>query len=155
VALLETTGVQDSAGSVVGDLLIFGAVVSEALYTIYAKKLAGKVEPLHATMWANIIALVLYLPLVLLTVRDFDLATMTLPLWALLVAYALMASVLSFWLWYRGTAIVPASKAGLFTALMPLTAVGLAIAALGEQPTIAHACGAVLLLGSLALAVRR
>jgi drug/metabolite transporter (DMT)-like permease len=127
----------------------------EALYTIYAKQLAGRVEPLHATMWANLIGLALFLPFAPFAFGSVHLGAIDGSVWLLLIAYALMASVFGFWLWYRGTVRVPAAKAGLFTVLMPLTAVAVGIAALGERPTIAHAIGAAVLVGSLVLAVRK
>ncbi|GIL40606.1 DMT family transporter [Roseiterribacter gracilis] len=156
VALLELAGSHDGGdNSLLGDALVFLAVLFEALYTIYAKQLSGRIEPLHATMWANLIGLVLFLPFGLFQIGDVAFGAVAVSDWLLLLAYALMASVFAFWLWYRGTVRVPAAKAGLFTALMPLTAVAVAIAALGETPTIAHAVGSLLLLGSLALAVRK
>jgi drug/metabolite transporter (DMT)-like permease len=134
---------------------VFLAVLFEALYTIYAKQLAGRVEPLHATMWANLIGLALFLPFALFSFGDVDFGAVASSSWLLLIAYALMASVFAFWLWYRGTVRVPAAKAGLFTVLMPLTAVVVAIGALGETLKTAHAVGASLLLVSLVLAVRK
>jgi drug/metabolite transporter (DMT)-like permease len=155
VALLEVAGAQGaSEDSLLGDALVFVAVLFEALYTIYAQQLAGRVDPLHATMWANLIGLALFLPFAPFAFGSVDLGAVGASMWLLLVVYALMASVFAFWLWYRGTVRVPAAKAGLFTALMPLTAVTVGIGALGERPTIAHAIGAALLLGSLLLAVR-
>jgi drug/metabolite transporter (DMT)-like permease len=156
VALLELAGGHSGGeNSLLGDGLVFLAVLFEALYTIYAKQLAGRVEPLQATMWANLIGLVLFLPLALFQVGDVAFGAIGLSDWLLLIVYALMASVFAFWLWYRGTVHVAAAKAGLFTALMPLTAVAVAIAALGETPTTVHAAGSLLLLASLVLAVRK
>jgi drug/metabolite transporter (DMT)-like permease len=156
VAFLETTGARsDGGGSILGDALVFAAVLFEALYTIYAKQLAGRIEPLHATMWANLIGLLLFLPFAAVQLQDVAFSAVAPSVWMLLVAYSLMAGVFAFWLWYRGTVRVPAAKAGLFTACMPLTAVTIAIGALGETLTAAHAIGAALLLGSLALAVRK
>ncbi|MDB5365377.1 MAG: protein of unknown function transrane [Rhodospirillales bacterium] len=156
VALLEIAGAQGATeNSLLGDALVLLAVLFEALYTIYAKQLAGRVEPLHATMWANLVGLALFLPFAPLAFGSVHLGAIDMSVWLLLIAYALMASVFGFWLWYRGTVRVPAAKAGLFTVLMPLTAVTVGIAALGERPTIAHAIGAAVLVGSLVLAVRK
>lgn len=156
VALLAATGDgSHSESSLVGDALVALAVLFEAFYTIFTKRLAGRVEPLHGTMWANLLGLVLFLPLALPQLLAFDFATVAMADWLLLFVYAQMACVFAFWLWYRGTARVAASTAGVFTALVPLAAVAIGIAILGEEPTIAHGVGALLLLGSLVLAVRR
>lgn len=59
-----TTGgnVEQSLASMLGNALVFLAVVSEALFTIFAKRLAGKITPFQMTAAINVISFVLFLP---------------------------------------------------------------------------------------------
>ena len=47
--------------------------------------------------------------------------------------YALAASMVTVWLWMTGLKHVPASSAGVFTVLLPITAAAVGVAFLGEQ----------------------
>jgi drug/metabolite transporter (DMT)-like permease len=67
----------------------------------------------------------------------------------LLVFHSLTASVLCVVLWYAGLRRVPAGVAGLFTGFLPATAALVAVAALGEPVSAAHAAGFALMAASL------
>jgi len=54
-------------------------------------------------------------------------------LWALLVVYALAASVWTVWLWMTGLKGVPASQAGVFTVMLPVSAAMVGVLVLGES----------------------
>ena len=47
--------------------------------------------------------------------------------------YSLAASMWTVWLWMTGLRHVPASRAGVFSVMLPLTAAGVGIGLLGEQ----------------------
>ncbi|WP_369899638.1 DMT family transporter [Bacillus manliponensis] len=105
-----------------GNILIFGAVVSEALFTIYAKKLAGVLSPIHMAAAINLIGFLLFLPFAIHEGLSFQLANITMFIWILIMYYAITASVLSFVFWYQGITKVKASIAGIFTGFIPVTA---------------------------------
>ena len=58
--------------------------------------------------------------------------------WALLLYYAIAASVLSTWLWLSGLKTVPANHAGVFSVALPLSSTFIAVAVLGETLTPGH-----------------
>lgn len=151
IALITFTGgsgVQTLA-SMFGNLLVFLAVVSEALFTIFAKRLSGKVTPFQMTAAINVISFVMFLPFAVWEGIRFDWGLVPAHIWWLLVYYAVTASVLSFFLWYNGVAKVEASKAGLFTGMMPISAALVAVLFLGEAFTWLHGIGMLLVLGSI------
>ena len=53
--------------------------------------------------------------------------------WLLLVFYALAASIWTVWLWMTGLKVVPAAQAGVFTAMLPVSAALVGVLVLGER----------------------
>jgi drug/metabolite transporter (DMT)-like permease len=155
IALLQFTRHDDGAarGAVLlGNLLMFGAVVCEATYVIVAKRLAATRTPLRVSALVNLWGLVLITPFGLVQLARFDLGTVALPLWALLVFYALAASLFAVWMWVAGLRQVPANQAGVFTVALPIAATAVGVFVLGEPFTALHAiamalaaCGMVLI----------
>ncbi|MED1791562.1 DMT family transporter [Brevibacillus nitrificans] len=135
--------------SMLGNLLVFLAVISEALFTIFAKRLSGKITPFQMTAAINGISFVLFLPFAIAEGLSFSWGSVPAATWLLVVYYAVTASVLSFFLWYKGVAKVDASKAGLFTGMMPISAALVAVLFLGEGFTWFHAIGMLCVLGSI------
>jgi drug/metabolite transporter (DMT)-like permease len=95
---------------------------------------------------------VLVTPLGLWQALSHDFAGTTQGSWALLLFYSLAASVATVWLWMRGLREVPASRAGVFTVLLPVTAALVGVTVLHEPFGAAHAAAFGLALCSLLLA---
>ena len=87
----------------------------------------------------NLWGLALMAPLALWQAQGFTFAAVTPPLWALLVFYALAASLFAVWLWMSGMQRVPANHAGVFTVALPIAATLVGVGLLGEQFTWLHA----------------
>jgi drug/metabolite transporter (DMT)-like permease len=110
-------------GAWLGNLLVLAGVLGEAAYVLLAKRLAGRVPVLTASLWMQCFSALILAPFAL---GDLGAASALAEprLLALLVFHALTASVLCLLLW-------------LF---------------LGEQAGPVHALGFALMLGSLLLA---
>ncbi|WNF08199.1 MULTISPECIES: DMT family transporter [Brevibacillus] len=141
-------------GAMFGNLLVFLAVISEALFTIFAKRLSESVTPFQMTAAINVISLILFLPFAIADLIKTDLTAVPFQIWLLMIYYAVTASVLSFVLWYRGVAKVAASTAGLFTGFMPVSAALVSVLFLGEQFTWAHGMGMLFVLGAVVAGTR-
>jgi drug/metabolite transporter (DMT)-like permease len=72
-------------------------------------------------------------PLGLYTAWGFDFGAVAPGNWLLLIFYAFAASVWSVWLWMTGLRHVPAAQAGVFTVMLPVSAVLVGVAVLGES----------------------
>lgn len=129
--------------TLLGNALLFGAVLCESTYVIFAKRLSAR-PPLRVSALINLWGLVLIAPFGLWQLRDFDLGTLDVPLWTLLVFYALAASLFAVWLWMAGMKRVPANHAGVFTVALPISATLVGVAALGEPFTALHAVALLL-----------
>lgn len=150
--LLEADGGRDS---LLGNLLVLGAVLAEALFAIYSRRLSLRLHPWAMAFGVNLVGLLLFLPLALPQLLAFDWHGPAPATWGLLMLYAITASVLSFLLWYRGIREVPANIAGLFTGLMPVSAALVAVFGLGESFALSHALGMSLVLGAILLGAWR
>ncbi|MBA1364024.1 DMT family transporter [Burkholderia gladioli] len=132
-------GAASAAGSsLVGNLLILGAVCCESFYVILSRRLTETLRPLDICAYTHLFGMLLMLPLGLLALPHFDYAAVPAGTWALVVWYALSASIFSFCLWMIGIRHVPGSLAGVFSAVLPIAAAVYGIAFLGERPTLAH-----------------
>ncbi len=127
-----TLGSLKISQTIVGNLLIFAAVICEAAYAVIGKKLTGSLSPKRITGLINLWGFVLMTPMGLFAAWHFDFASVHLPTWLLLVFYAMAASVWTVWLWMTGLKSVPASRAGVFTVMLPIAAASVGVLVLGE-----------------------
>ncbi len=120
--------------SALGNGLILAAVVCEASYAVIGKRLTRTLSPRRITALINLWGWVLMTPLAWTALQVFNPAALHLGQWSALLFYSLAASVGTVWLWMTGLQRVPASQAGVFTAMLPLAACTVAWL-LGEVPS--------------------
>ena len=118
-----------------GPLLLVGAVVCEAAYTVIGKKLTGSLGPKRITSLINLWGFALSTPFGLYAAWRFDFSSVGWGTWALLVFYALAACVWTVWLWMTGLKAVPAAQGGVFSVMLPVSAALVGVALLGESLT--------------------
>ena len=137
-----------------GNALIFGCVVGEALFTISAKLVTSRISPLATAAYVNIFALVTFLPFAVYQALSFDFSSPAWPNWTALVFMGLGISVLQFMIWFSGVSKVSGSVAAVFTGVMPVSAVLLSYLVGGEHFVWTHLVGMACVVGSI-LAVTR
>jgi drug/metabolite transporter (DMT)-like permease len=135
IALVSFTRTEHTAGSgsLIGTLLLLGAVVCEASYVVIGKRLTGNVSARRISAIVNLWGLALVTPLGLWQALHFDFGVVRPATWALLGFYAIAASMATVWLWMTGLRHVPASSAGVFTVFLPITAAAVGVLLLGEH----------------------
>ncbi len=116
-----------------GNLLVFASVVCEASYAVIGKKLTGTLTPKRITALINLWGFLLMTPFGIYAAMRFDFSAVSMPIWLLLVFYALAASVWTVWLWMTGLKTVPAARAGVFTVMLPISAATVGVVVLGES----------------------
>jgi drug/metabolite transporter (DMT)-like permease len=136
--------------ALLGNVLVFVAVLCEAAYAVIGKKLTGALSPKRITALINLWGFLLMTPMGLYAALHFDFSTVTTPSWLLLLFYALAASVWTVWLWMTGLKGVPAARAGVFTVMLPISAAVVGVLVLGESLSGMQALAfAIALLGVL------
>jgi drug/metabolite transporter (DMT)-like permease len=136
----------------IGNALLLGAVFCEASYVVIGKRLAGNVSARRISALVNLWGLALVTPLGLWQALSFHFGALPGSTWALLLFYALAASVFTVWLWMTGLRHVPASRAGVFTVFLPLSAAAVGVLFLGERFSAGQAGAFGLALAGVVLA---
>jgi drug/metabolite transporter (DMT)-like permease len=149
---LTKSSAQASDSSLLGNLLLLGAVTCEASYVVIGKRLTGNVSPKRISALINLWGLALVTPLGVWQALRFDFDAVAGRSWWLLLFYSIAASVVTVWLWMTGLKHVPASAAGIFTVLLPVSAAAVGVLVLGEAVSAAQAAAFALALVGVVLA---
>ena len=139
-------GAGEGGTSLLGNLLLLGALTCEASYVVIGKKLAAHIGPKRISALINLWGLALVTPFGIWQALSFDFSAVTASSWGLLGFYSIAASMITVWLWMTGLRHVPAAKAGIFTVMLPVSAAAVGVLFLGEHFSTAQA-------GALALAL--
>lgn len=140
------TDVERGIAPYIGNMLIIGAVIGEALFIILGKSLAQRVSPLAISTFVCLFGVVLFLPFAIYEAWTFSFSEVTFAAWGILIYFGLVVTVLSFVLMYQGIEKVSASTAGILTSVLPISAVGLSAIFLKEQLQGFHIVGMILIL---------
>ena len=140
------------SGSALGHVLLALAMLCEASYVVIGKRLAAQVSPRRISALINLWGLALVTPFGLWAALPFRFGEVAAATWCLLVFYSLAASLVAVWLWMTGLRQVPASSAGVFTVLLPITAAAVGVGLLGEPFRAPQAMALALALAGLLLA---
>lgn len=116
-----------------GHLLLLGAVLCEAAYSVIGKHLTQSMGPKRITSLINLWGFVLSTPMGLYLAWGFDFSAVSAGIWTLLVFYALAACMWTVWLWMTGLKQVPAAQGGIFTVMLPVSAALVGVLVLGES----------------------
>lgn len=146
------SGADASSGAWLGNALVLGAVVCEAIYVIVSKRLAAELPAIDICAYTHLIGGLLMLPLGIVGLMAVDYSALTPGHWALIVWYGLAASVFSFFLWMRGIRHVSAQLAGVFTAMVPVAATAYGVIFLGERLSVAQGGALALTVAGIVLA---
>jgi drug/metabolite transporter (DMT)-like permease len=131
------SGTQVQGATLRGDLLILVAAACWAVYTVGAGQIIARHSPLYVTGMTMAIGGLPYAALMLPDVLRVDWANVS--AWALVavVASALLALVLSYLIWYAAVQRIGSARTSMYSNLVPIAAMGVAVVWLGESvPTI-------------------
>jgi len=129
-----------------------GSVICEASYVVIGKRLTGNVSAKRISALVNLWGLVLVTPFGIWQALQYDFSKVSISSWGLLLFYSLAASMATVWLWMTGLKHVPASSAGVFTVLLPVSAAAVGVLLLGEHFSVVQAAAYSLALAGVVLA---
>ena len=154
IVVVNTIGVDGAltmgASTLLGNGLVLGAFACEALFTIF-RRTSQDIPPLLGATWVTGFGLLLCLPVGAVQIVRFDLQSITAEQILVLLYYGVFVSALAYFLWFRGLENASTGAAGILSAMLPISAVGLSAIILGEALTLAHLLGLVLVLGAVAV----
>lgn len=144
-------GDSGAGGAVVGSLLIFAAVCSEAAYTLLGKKASDETDPVLIAGLASLLTLPLFLPFALYEWSSFDVSKLAWTDWLAVLWWGAGTLAVGTVLWYRGVREVEGSVAAGFMGVMPVSALVLSYALLGEPFRWIHLVGFALVFAGVLL----
>jgi drug/metabolite transporter (DMT)-like permease len=130
-------------GSTLGDLLILGAAISFAVYTVFAKPLLISNSPLKVNTYMGIAGTLFLLPLTYSHLTPADWASVSATVWDILLFCAIITAGVSLTLWYRGVTKIGSTKTQIYQNLIPVTTIGSAVPLLGETISAFQVVGAL------------
>ncbi len=153
--ILLVVGGADAVGSSAeGDLIMVGAAVLWALYTIFGRRMVkrhGSLEVTAWTLWAGTpIVVVAGLP----GMAQAGLGSLSLSTWIALLHSGLLAIAVAYSIWYRAVGAIGQSRTAVYQNLVPVFALAAAWAWLGETPGLVQLAGASVILAGLVVARR-
>lgn len=134
----------------IGDLMMIGAMLSWAIYSIVGKKVMDGLSAITSTTYAIIIGTIFFLPFLLYELRSFSLSQVPPASWLAIIYMSLFASVLGFVWWYQGIKKIGAAKAAIFVNLVPIFSIFIA-SFFGEQVLVVQLLGAALVISGVYL----
>jgi drug/metabolite transporter (DMT)-like permease len=137
--------------SLAGDLLILAAMLCWAAYTVGSRSLLTRHSPLVVTGVTMTIGSALYAPFGVPSLLRLDWTSVTWWAWALLVYSAVFALVVAYLIWYTAVQRVGNNRTSIYSNVVPLVAMAVAAAVLGEPLTARKIGGALAILGGVAL----
>jgi drug/metabolite transporter (DMT)-like permease len=135
--------------ALIGNLILLGACVTWAFYTVGARPIVDRYGSLQATawtMWVGTLGLLIVGAPALLRQRW---AGVGIDAWAGLAFSAVFAIGLAYLIWYRGVERIGNTRTAIFSNLTPVVAMVAAAVLLGERPGLGSLLGAVMTLGGV------
>jgi drug/metabolite transporter (DMT)-like permease len=141
-------------GAIIGDMLIFGAVLSAAFYIVFTRNLSQNYSPLDITCMQTIYGAIFFTPGCLLQWSQISWATVGTDSLAALAYLTVFATVAAFLCYNYGLSKLPATRVAVFINAIPVVALLAAFLILGERLAVPQLTGAVLVLAGVYLTNR-
>ena len=147
--LVVGRGVNFSAQTFRGDLLMMAGVLCWATYSVASQPILKRHSPLVVIGLTFSIGGAMYALVMTPILWAFDWSTVSAFSWFLMVSSAVLALNLSYWIWYTGLKKLGGSRTSMYSYLTPIVAMIVAAIWLGEPITGNQIAGASAIFGGL------
>ena len=154
ILVVAARGVSFEAGTLLGDVLSFMAVICWSVFTLGVRRLPSGISPLAITTWTMVLGTPVLVAAGLPSLIRMDWGAVSFMAWAGLVYSSAMSLVVAYILWNGSIRSIGSSRTAVFACLTPLVAMGSAAAILHERPTVMQLAGAVAILSGVLLSQR-
>ncbi len=132
IYLVVGQGARQGTSSLIGDAMIFCAMLCWAGYTVGTKPLLSRYSPLFITGLTMAIGTAVYAPVALLWLRGVDLGRLSTPAWLGIVYSALFSLVAAYVIWYTAVQKLGGGRTSMYSNIVPMVAMAVAAIVLGE-----------------------
>lgn len=147
------SGLSFGTQTLVGDLLMIGAALVWAIYTVGVRDLVLKYGSVPVTTWTVWAGALLLFVVGLPDIARLDASVPPLA-WATVLYAGILGLGVSYLLWYRGVQAIGNTRTAAIANLVPLLTILIAWPLLGEVPNFWQVTGAFVVIGGISL-VRR
>lgn len=155
IVLIVTGGRHGNGGnqdSLIGDLLMLGATLAWAGYTVGSRPLVDKHGPVLVTAWTLWIGAIGLVLLGLPDMMRLDVMALSKQTWAAIIYAGVLSIGLGYMFWYYGVSELGNTRTSTYGNLTPVVAVLGAWIVLGEAPLLAQLVGAAIIIGGVTIA---
>ncbi|MFO7695175.1 MAG: DMT family transporter [Vicinamibacterales bacterium] len=142
VYLVVGTGADFGGSSLAGDLLTLGAVGCWAVYTVGSRPLLSRYSPLAVTGLTMLAGTALYIPAAVPQLAQVEWGRVSAFAWASVVLSALLALNFAYLIWYTSVQRIGNVRTSAYSNFIPLVAMAVAAATLGEPIGASKLAGA-------------
>jgi drug/metabolite transporter (DMT)-like permease len=143
------------SGSMLGNIIMIGASLAWAAYTVGSRDLVARYGPVPVTAWTlwtgAIVIVLIGIPSLLRT----PLGELSPTTWAAIVYAGVLSIGLAYLIWYYGVGVLGNTRTAAFSNLTPVIALAAAWLTLGERPNAWQLAGAAVVLAGVTLAQSR
>jgi drug/metabolite transporter (DMT)-like permease len=140
-----------STSTLLGDAMVFGAMVCWSIYSVIAQPLLKTHSPLVVTGWAMVVGTAMYLAVVGVAVLGTDWAAISTTSYGLMAASSLLALAFAYIVWYTAVQRIGSARTAVYSNVTPIVAMIVAAIWLGEQVSRTQVLGAALILSGIAV----
>ena len=151
VYLVVGTGAEFGGASVAGDLFTLGAVCCWAVYTVGSRPMLARYSPLTVTGLTMIAGTALYVPASIPQLAQVEWARVPAWAWAWTALSALLALNFAYLIWYTSVQRIGNVRTSAYSNFIPLVALSVAAATLGEPVGTAKLAGAGAILAGVVI----
>lgn len=137
--------------SLIGSLLVFGAVLGEALFIIFGKLLSNRLSPLTISTMMSVFGFIMFLPFAIYEAKEFSFSNISVGGWMNILYFGIVVTVIAFLLMYQGLKTASASSAGILTSVLPVSSLILSVLILKEELMYTHFLGMLLVIVAIVL----
>ncbi|PHM36308.1 DMT family transporter [Xenorhabdus innexi] len=140
-------------GDMIGDISILGCVISWVIYSVFGRKTINEIGALYTVAY-SVIAGALMLTVTALVTGDINsaaLISLSMSDLISLIYLGVVGSAIAYVLYYDGIGKIGATRAGVFIALNPLTAILGGVLFLHEKFTVSICIGGILIIAGIAM----
>jgi drug/metabolite transporter (DMT)-like permease len=141
-----------SRGTLLGVLLMLGASVSWAFYTVGSRSLIERYGPVPVTAWTLWIGTVGVTLAGLPALQATALTTLGAGTWLAVVYAGVLSIGAAYLIWYNGVRELGNTRTATYSNLVPAIALLVAWLWLGESPSLGELAGAAIIIGGVTLA---
>ncbi len=145
------SGASVSAETLVGDAMVFVAMICWSIYSVASRPLLGRYSPTMLTAWAAVIAVPPYVLTAAPSLAATNWAGVSVRGWLLMLWSSTFCLVLAYVIWYTGVQKLGATRTSAYSNLTPIAAMVVAWLWLGEMVTVPQMVGAAAIFGGVFL----